>query len=272
VTSSGVIDVRGLTKRYGARCAVEDLTFTVRPGRVTGLFGPHGAGKTTTLRLLLGLVRPTAGTALIGGRRYAELADPLRTVGAVLEAPRFHPGRTGRDHLRVLAAAAGIPERRVGEVLRRVGLAEDADRKTRTYSMGMRRRLALAAALLGDPGVLILDEPGPRGLLRWYAGLGRTVLVTGHAPAELARTVDDVLVIRRGRLVCAAPRADLADERVRVRTPDADRLRAVLLDDGVRIDAPSDDVLYVTGTAAAKIGHLAHANGIELHELTGGTP
>jgi ABC-2 type transport system ATP-binding protein len=214
------ISVRGLTKRFGAVTAVRDLTFDVGPGAVTGFLGPNGAGKTTTLRMLLGLVRPTAGTATIGGRRYADLAHPRRVVGAVLEATGFHPGRTGRDHLRILARRTGVPDRRVGEVLDEVALTGEAGRRVGGYSLGQRQRLGLAAALLGDPEVLVLDEPAngldPAGvawlrkLLRGRAAEGRTVLVSSHVLAEVAQTVDRVVIVSGGALRYAgAPHADL---------------------------------------------------------------
>jgi len=214
------ISVRGLTKRFGAVTAVRDLTFDVGPGAVTGFLGPNGAGKTTTLRMLLGLVRPTAGTATIGGRRYADLAHPRRVVGAVLEATGFHPGRTGRDHLRILARRTGVPDRRVGEVLDEVVLTGEAGRRLGGYSLGQRQRLGLAAALLGDPEVLVLDEPAngldPAGvawlrkLVRGRAAEGRTVLVSSHVLAEVAQTVDRVVIVSGGALRYAgAPHADL---------------------------------------------------------------
>jgi ABC-2 type transport system ATP-binding protein len=212
---NGTIAVRGLTKRYGAVTAVDALTFEVEPGVVTGFLGPNGAGKTTTLRMLLGLVAPTAGEALVDGRRYADLKDPRRAVGAVLETTGFHPGRTGRDHLRVLAQAAGIPRSRVDQVLGQVGLADAAGRRVRGYSLGMRQRLGLAAALLGDPRVLILDEPGngldPAGmaelreLLRGLAADERTVLMSSHVLSEVAQTVDRVIIIAGGILRYAGP-------------------------------------------------------------------
>ena len=215
------VSVRALTKRFGAVDAVRDLSFDVPAGRVTGFLGPNGAGKTTTLRVLLGLVRPTAGQALIGGRRYADLPAPRRAVGAVLEAGGFHPGRTARAHLRVLAGAAGIPPARVGAVLDLVGLAADADRAVGGYSLGMRQRLWLAGALLGDPEVLILDEPANgldpegiawlRGLLRDLAGEGRTVLISSHALAEVAQTADHVVIISTGRSRFAGPLSGLTD-------------------------------------------------------------
>ena len=216
---NGGITVAGLTKRYGPVTAVDDLTFTVEPGQVTGFLGPNGAGKTTTLRMLLGLVTPTAGSALIGGQRYADLGEPRRAVGAVLEATGFHPDRTGRDHLRVLAAAGGIPVERVAAVLGQVGLADAAVRRVRGYSLGMRQRLGLAAALLGDPHVLILDEPGNgldpagmaelRDLLRALAADGRTILMSSHVLSEVAQTVDRVIIIAGGTLRYAGPLADL---------------------------------------------------------------
>jgi ABC-2 type transport system ATP-binding protein len=216
---NGTIAVRGLTKRYGAVTAVDALTFAVEPGVVTGFLGPNGAGKSTTLRMLLGLVAPTSGEALVGGRRYADLKDPRRAVGAVLETTGFHPGRTGRDHLRVLAQAAGIPWSRVDQVLGQVGLADAAGRRVRGYSLGMRQRLGLAAALLGDPRVLILDEPGngldPAGLaelrelLRGLAADGRTILMSSHVLSEVAQTVDRVIIIAAGTLRYAGPLAEL---------------------------------------------------------------
>ncbi|WP_330308462.1 MULTISPECIES: ABC transporter ATP-binding protein [unclassified Streptomyces] len=216
--SSG-ITVTGLTKRYGTVTAVDGLTFEVEPGTVTGFLGPNGAGKTTTLRMLLGLVTPTAGRALIDGRLYAELSEPRRTVGAVLEATGFHPGRRGRDHLRILASAAGIPYTRVDEVLERVGLADAADRRVGGYSLGMRQRLGLASALLGDPRVLVLDEPANgldpagmaelRDLLRELAAESRTVLMSSHVLSEVAQTVDRVVIVADGTLRYAGPLTDL---------------------------------------------------------------
>jgi ABC-2 type transport system ATP-binding protein len=213
------IAVERLTKRYGATTAVDDLSFTVPAGSVTGLLGPNGAGKSTTLRVLLGLTRPTAGRATFDGVPYAELADPARTVGAVLEHDPFHPGRSGRDHLRVLATATGVAPARVDEVLGLVGLADVAGRRAGGYSLGMRRRLALAAALLGDPGVLLLDEPangldpwgirGLRDLLRGHAGRGATVLVSSHVLAEVALIADRVVVVDHGRLVASGPVGEL---------------------------------------------------------------
>jgi ABC-2 type transport system ATP-binding protein len=215
----GHLELRGLTKRYGSLVAVHDLTMDVPPGRVTGFVGANGAGKSTTIRMLLGLTRPTAGTATIDGHAYADLADPIRTVGAVVDPGVFHPARTGRDSLRVLARAARIEQRRVDDVLELVGLTDSARRRTKGYSTGMRQRLALAAALLGDPPTLVLDEPGngldPQGihwlreLLRGMATEGRTVLVSSHQLAELAQVVDEVAVIDHGRLLAHQPIAAL---------------------------------------------------------------
>jgi ABC-2 type transport system ATP-binding protein len=212
---AAAIEVAGLSKRYGAKAAVEDLSFTVQYGRIVGFLGPNGAGKTTTLRTLLGLIRPTGGAATINGRAFAQLPDPARTVGAVLDAGAVHPGRSGRSHLRALARAAGIPDGRAEGVLSLVGLQSAAGARAGSYSLGMRQRLGLAAALLGDPQVLVLDEPAngldPQGI-RWLrdllsslAGEGRAILVSSHALAEVAQTVDDVVVICGGRSVVQAP-------------------------------------------------------------------
>ncbi len=217
--TSSALSVHGLTKRFGGVTAVQDLTFEVPAGQVTGFLGPNGAGKTTTLRMLLGLVRPTSGRALIGGRAYHDIAEPRREVGAVLEATGFHPGRRGRDHLRIAAGSAGLPAQRVDEVLQQVGLEDAADRRAGTYSLGMRQRLGLATALLGDPRVLILDEPGNgldpaglawlRDLLRGLAAEGRTVMVSSHVLSEVSQTADHVVIVNRGRLAHAGPLADL---------------------------------------------------------------
>jgi len=279
-THPGRIVVSGLTKQFGTVRAVDDLSFTVEPGTVTGFLGPNGAGKTTTLRMLLGLVAPTHGTATIGGHRYADLPRPLDVVGAALEASGFHKRRTGRAHLQVLCAAAGLPARRADEVLDVVGMAPAARRRVGGYSLGMRQRLALAQALLGDPQVLILDEPAngldPAGiswlreLLRSLAGAGKTVLVSSHLLSEVEQTVDDVVIIAAGRSVRQARVAELkaqAQSGVRVRTPNADRLVQAL--PGVPIRAGSEPgVLLVDGVRAADVGRAALAAGVELHELT----
>jgi ABC-2 type transport system ATP-binding protein len=274
------IEVRDLTKRFGAVTAVDDLTFTVRPGSVTGFLGPNGAGKTTTLRVLLGLVAPTAGTATIGGRRYAEIEDPLQQVGAVLEASSFHPGRTARNHLRVICAAAGLPAARADAALRQVGLEPAAGRRVGGFSLGMRQRLGLAAALLGEPGVLILDEPANgldpegmhwlRGFLRHLADGGRTVLVSSHVLAEVAQTVDEVVIIASGRLVTQSTLAELADRSaggVRVRSPQPDRLAAALAGAGMPSQDRQADLLLVPAATPAAVGELAAREGIVLHEL-----
>ena len=216
------VSVRGLTKHFGSVHAAQELTFEVPAGQVTGFLGPNGAGKTTTLRMALGLVRPTAGEALIGGHRYDELAQPRRVVGALLEATSFHPGRRARDHLRVLAQPIGVPEGRVDEVLELVGLTETADRRVSGYSLGMRQRLGLASALLGDPQVLILDEPANgldpagiawlRDLLRQEAKDGRTILVSSHVLSEVAQTVDQVVIVHEGRLRFAGPLDSLGED------------------------------------------------------------
>jgi ABC-2 type transport system ATP-binding protein len=275
------LEVAGLTKQFGPVRAVDGLSFTVAPGQVTGFLGPNGAGKTTTLRCLLGLVRPTAGTARIGGRPYAELDHPLRHVGAALEAADFHPGRSARDHLRYLAQASGLPPSRVDEVLRIVGIEEYADRRVGGYSLGMRQRLGLGQALLGDPGVLVLDEPSNgldpagiawlRGFLRGLAAEGRTVLVSSHVLTEVQQTVDSVVVIARGRLVTTGRLADLeaAQARVLVRTSDPGALAELLkaTRPEAAVDARGGDGLEVSGWTTDDIGRLAHRNGVELLEL-----
>jgi ABC-2 type transport system ATP-binding protein len=221
VPQAEVVTCRSLTKRYGDVLAVDEVTFSLAAGTVTGFLGPNGAGKTTTLRLLLGLAAPTSGEALVFGRRYRTLDDPVRRVGAVLESNDFHPSRSGRDHLRALALAAGIDRGRVEEVLELVELGTAAGRRVGTYSLGMRQRLGLAGALLGDPELLVLDEPANgldpvgvhwlRGFLRRFSEQGRTVLVSSHVLAEVAQTVNQVLIIDRGRLLTTAPLADLVD-------------------------------------------------------------
>lgn len=276
------LEVRSLTKEFGRSVrAVSDLSFRVEPGRVTGFLGPNGSGKTTTLRCLLGLVTPTSGETLVGGQPYRELHEPLRVVGAALEASGFHPGRTARGHLSVVAASAGIPRTRVTEVLELVGLAEAATRKVGGYSLGMRQRLSLATALLGDPSVLILDEPAngldPEGIawlrnfLRSLAAEGRTVLVSSHVLSEVQLTVDDVVIIRKGELVSYGSLDDLSSgmtARVIVRSPDAIRLaEAIHQHETTSVTTDAGGALLVAGMSATQIGDLAFAQGIVLHEL-----
>ena len=273
-----VVEVRGLTKRFGTVTAVDDLSFTVQPGRVTGFLGPNGAGKTTTLRSLLGLVTPTSGTATVGGRRYADLPDPQRAVGALLEASSFHSGRTARNSLRVTAGPAGIPETRIDELLALVDLTEAADRRVGEFSLGMRQRLGLAQAMLGDPGVLVLDEPAngldPEGIawlrtfLRSLAAQGRTVLISSHVLSEVQQTVDDVVIVARGRLVRSGSLAELSGGgAVRAVTPQPAELVAALAAAGVEARAPRPDEVLATGTTPAAVGHVAYTEGVELHGL-----
>ncbi len=273
-----VLEVQRLTKRFGAVTAVDDLSFTVRPGRVTGFLGPNGAGKTTTLRCVLGLVSPTTGSATIGGRRYVDLPHPLAEVGALLEASSFHAGRTARDSLRVAALPAGVDERRVDALLDLVGLAPAARRRVGEFSLGMRQRLGLAQALLADPAVLVLDEPANgldpegiawlRGFLRALAAEGRTVLVSSHVLSEVQQTVDDVVIVARGRLVRAGTLTELAGAgAVRVTTPSPAALVAALADAGIEARAPQPDEVLARGTTPAQVGHLAFTAGVELHGL-----
>jgi ABC-2 type transport system ATP-binding protein len=275
-----VITIQGLTKRFGPVVAVDDLSFEVDQGTVVGFLGPNGAGKTTTLRTLLGLVSPTAGTARIDGKPYRELADPIRHVGALLEASSFHPGRSARNHLRVVATAAGLPATRADQVLVQVGLAEAARRRVGGFSLGMRQRLGLATALLGDPQVLILDEPANgldpegvhwlRGLLRHLADQGRTVLVSSHLLAEVAQTVDQVVIIAGGRLVTQSTLAALTartDQLVRVRTPQAETLRPLLAAQGIHADPDGADQLVAAGTTPEAVGQTAAAAGIVIYEM-----
>jgi ABC-2 type transport system ATP-binding protein len=266
-------------KSFGAVRAVDDLTFAVRPGAVTGFLGPNGAGKTTTLRMLLGLTRPTSGRALVGDRAYDQHPRPARVVGAALEASSFHPGRTGLGHLLVYAAQVGVSRQRCRELIEFVGLADAADRRVGGYSMGMRQRLALATALLGDPPAIVLDEPAngldPEGivwlrqLLRAYADEGRTVLVSSHVLAEVQHTVDDVVIIAAGKLVHASPLADLADlaePETYVESPAAEVLTRLAADRGWTV-RPEGAGLVVTGVDAAAVGAAAYAAGLELHQL-----
>lgn len=278
--ASSDITINGLTKSFGTVRAVDDLTFTVSPGRVTGFLGPNGSGKTTTLRMLLGLVEPTAGSALIGGRHYADLTSPGRTVGAALEANSFHPGRTARGHLRVFAPQVDATDTRVDEVLKIVGLTDAADRRVGGFSLGMRQRLGLATTLLGDPQVLVLDEPAngldPHGIswlrlfLRHLASEGRTVLVSSHVLGEVQQTVDDVVIIARGRLVHASTLDELAalgERRVHVRTPNRPLLDQIAQARQWRLDADADSVV-VHGPTAEEIGAVAFTERLELHGLS----
>jgi ABC-2 type transport system ATP-binding protein len=273
-----VIEVENLSKRFGKTQAVAGLSFRVEPGTITGFLGPNGAGKSTTLRSVLGLVHPDAGRATVLGVPYRDLDRPLHRVGAVLEASEVHPGRSGRNHLRVLAAAARLPRSRVEEVLSLVELTNSAKRRVKGYSLGMRQRLGLAAALLGDPEVLVLDEPANgldpagirwlRDLLRSLAAQGRTILISSHVLAEVAQTVDRVVIIHRGRLIQQATVAEVlagAEGATRVRTPEAGRLRALLAADGAQVNE-ADGVLLVE-TPPERVGEIAAANGVILHEL-----
>jgi ABC-2 type transport system ATP-binding protein len=276
---AGSVVVDNLTKNFGQKRAVDALSFTVAPGSITGFLGPNGAGKTTTLRTLLGLIRPSAGRATIEGHDYRDLPDPLRTVGAALEASSFHPAHTGRQHLRVYCAAAGLPARRADEVLALVGLDSAAKKKTKTYSMGMRQRLALAQALLGDPRVLILDEPAngldPEGIrwlrafLRHLAGEGRTVLVSSHQLAEVQETADRIVILNQGRLVRTGTLDDLTRGTTTtiVRGPDLSALSTALIAAGLDGATEPDGSLRVRTEDVAMVGHLAFTNRVELHEL-----
>jgi len=275
-----VISIEGLTKRFGEVVAVDGLSFELDQGSVTGFLGPNGAGKTTTLRMLLGLVTPTAGTARINGRPYRELTAPLRHVGAVLESSSFHPGRTARSHLRVMTTAAGLPSTRADEVLAQVGLERAAGRRVGGFSLGMRQRLALATALLGDPEMLILDEPANgldpegihwlRGFLRHLADQGRTVLVSSHVLAEVAQTVDQVVIIANGRLVTQSTLAALSDRSrqvVRVRTPQARVLLPLLRAQGIQADLDGHHQVAALGTTTETVGVAAAAASIVLYEM-----
>src|SRR4051812_37319167 len=279
VADAEVVRAESLTKRFGGVLAVDDLSFELRKGTITGFLGPNGAGKTTTLRMLLGLATPSSGRAFLFGQPYAGLAEPSRRVGAVLEATDFHPGRSGRDHLRMLAEAVDLPYSRVEDVLRLVELQQAARRRVKTYSLGMRQRLGLAAALLGDPELLILDEPANgldpggvrwlRDFLRAFAAEGRTVLVSSHVLAEVAQTVDQVLIINRGRLVIESSLQQLTSRvggTVRVRTPRPDQLQEALRRE--HLDATrADDTLLVHGADNQRVGEIAFAAGVPLHEL-----
>jgi ABC-2 type transport system ATP-binding protein len=289
-----MIEVRDLTKRYGEKLAVDNLSFTVEAGRVTGFLGPNGAGKSTTMRLILGLDYPESGTATINGRPYHDLANPLTTVGALLEAKSVHPGRSARNHLLFLAQSQGLPRTRVDEVLDLVGLREVANQRAGSFSLGMSQRLGIAAALLGNPQVLLLDEPvnglDPEGvlwirnLMKQLASEGRTILVSSHLMNEMAVTADYLIVIGRGRLITESTTDEVisrsADKSVRVRAPERERLTQLITEAGGKVTAggpprPGDpangngaELLTVTGLEAARIGEIAAAKSVVLHELT----
>ena len=266
-----------VTKAYGKNTVVDDLTCTVRPGRVTGFLGPNGSGKSTTMKILLGLATANGGSATIGGRHYRDIDAPARRVGAALESNSFHPGRSGRNHLRVLARAADLPLSRVDETLEMVELSQAADRNAGAYSLGMRQRLGLAAALLGDPPILVLDEPGngldPRGvrslraLLRSRAAKGHTVLVSSHILGEVEHLADDVIVINDGRLVVTGSLRDLQHQATVVRCDEVNGLRAALEAAGALVDRTGADGLVVRGMSPAEVGDRAFANGYAVHEL-----
>jgi ABC-2 type transport system ATP-binding protein len=278
---TGVIEVDRLSKRFGPVTAVDDLSFTVRPGLVTGFLGPNGAGKSTTMRIILGLDQPTAGQALVGGRRYDGLVRPLREVGSLLDASALHAGRTARDHLRSVAQSNGIGRARVEEVLRLAGLEGVAGRRAGGFSLGMKQRLGIAAAMLGDPPVLMFDEPvnglDPegihwiRGFFRELAAGGRTVLVSSHLMSEMAQTADHLIIIGRGRLLADVGTEELIESSARrdvlLRSPRAAELAALIAARGGTATPQPDGALVVTGLDAAAVGELAAADGIALHAL-----
>ncbi|MFJ9553459.1 ABC transporter ATP-binding protein [Nocardiopsis sp. NPDC101807] len=277
-----MITLQGLSKRYGDTVAVDSLDLEVRPGRVTGFLGPNGAGKSTTMRMILGLDRPTSGRALVDGRPYRELDRPLHHVGAVLDARAVHPGRSARSHLLALARTHRIPDRRVDEVLDTVGLAGAARKRAGAFSLGMGQRLGIAAALLGDPRLLVLDEPvngldpdgvrWVRDLMRSMADEGRTVFVSSHLMSEMQLTADHLVVIGRGRLITDAPLAEVLDNSawsaVRVRAPHPEDLVTALEAEGAGVERPGAEELVVTGVPIERIGELAHRAGVALHELS----
>jgi ABC-2 type transport system ATP-binding protein len=279
-TSGAAVVAESLSKRFGSVLAVDDLSFALAPGTITGFLGPNGAGKTTTLRMLLGLATPSSGSASIFGRPYSDLAQPALRVGAVLEATDFHPGRSGRDHLRTLSRAVNLPDTRVDDVLHLVELDGAAGRRVRGYSLGMRQRLGLAAALLGDPELLILDEPAngldPEGVrwlrdfLRAFAAGNRTVLISSHVLAEVAQTVDQVLIINRGKLVVESS-LELLTARVggsvRVRTPERAKLQQALRREQIETTTMNEQGLLVHGVSAETVGDVAFAAAVPIHEL-----
>jgi ABC-2 type transport system ATP-binding protein len=281
-----MIELRSLTKVYGQTPAVDDLSVTVEPGVVTGFLGPNGAGKSTTLRMIVGLARPTSGTAMIGGKQYHEIDHPLREVGALLDPKQFHPNRSARNHLRWIAAANDIPSQRVDEVLEMVGLTEVANRHAGTFSLGMSQRLGIAVALLGDPQVLLFDEPvnglDPEGihwirtLMQSLAAQGRTVLVSSHLLSEMANTADQLVVIGRGRLIAATSMHEFVSRAgadvVRVRSPQIDTLRSAAEESGfsVKVSERSreENVLEISGALIEQVGELAARLGVTLYELS----
>ena len=277
---TAVVAAESLTKRFGEIPAVTDLSFALEAGTITGFLGPNGAGKTTTLRMILGLAAPTSGRARVFDHPYAALPHAALRIGAVLEATDFHPGRSGRDHLRMLGQAVNIPDSRADEVLRLVDLGDAARRRVKGYSLGMRQRLGLAAALLGDPELLILDEPAngldPEGV-RWLrdflhklASEGRTVLISSHVLAEVAQTADRVLIISRGQLVLSSSLTELtarAGGAVRVRSADPQRLTKALCDEALQVTTGTDHALLVQGASSERIGEIAFAAGVPVHEL-----
>lgn len=279
-----MIEARGLTKQYGSKLAVNDVSFSIKPGQVTGFLGPNGAGKSTTMRLILGLDRATSGTVTVNGGRYTAGNSPLTQVGALLDAKGVHPGRSARSHLRSIAATHGISDRRVTEVLQQTGLESVANKRVGGFSLGMGQRLGIAAALLGDPEVLILDEPvnglDPDGvrwvrqLLRHLAGEGRTVLLSSHLMSEMAQTADHIIVLARGSVVADAPLAEFLDAQgqrtVTVRSPEAAKLASLVLNQhpACSLDSTSDAGFVVTGIDSSDVGRLAVAAGVELHELS----
>ncbi|RPF36309.1 ABC transporter ATP-binding protein [Streptomyces sp. TLI_185] len=277
-----MIELEGLTKRYGEKLAVNNLTFTVRPGMVTGFLGPNGAGKSTTMRMMLGLDRPTAGDVRIDGRHYDHLKDPLRYIGALLDAKAMHGGRSAFNHLLCLAQSNGIPRRRVAEVLDTVGLTAVARKKAKGFSLGMGQRLGIAGALLGDPRILMFDEPvnglDPEGihwirnLMKSLAAQGRTVFVSSHLMSEMALTADHLVVIGQGRLLADTSMADFIERNsrsyIRIRSPQRERLLDVLHEEGVTVIESGSGALEVEGGKAEQIGELAAQHQIVLHELS----
>jgi ABC-2 type transport system ATP-binding protein len=280
-----VIAVQSLTKRFGDTIAVDGLSFEVQGGRVTGFLGPNGSGKTSTLRVLLGLSCPTSGVATFDGKPYRQLSSPATAVGAVVEGDTFHAGRTGRDHLRLLAQQAGLPRTRADEVLRQVDLHSAAGKRVGTYSFGMRQRLGLAAALLGDPEALVLDEAAngldPEGihwfrdLMRHHAGEGRAILISSHVLSEVAKMIDDVVIIKHGRLLVSSPLADLktgTESALVVRTPDVEGLRDAVRGLGAHVEPLLDGRIAVNGVSAEALGALAAEHALRIYGMASETP